>query len=84
MKMPSSKFTHFCPKTVDLPLAKKRFLDGRQIFFKKLSIESKCPKTLPVTLFRPSKGPGTKIWPTKDEVRVRVKNRIISQDVIST
>ena len=30
-------------------------------------------------LFRPPKGPGTKKYPTKDKVRIRVKKKILSQ-----
>ena len=39
---------------------KSRFMDPRQIFFKKFPNESVCSKTSPETLFRPPKGPGTK------------------------
>ena len=38
----------------------------------------------PETLFRPLKGPETMKYPTKDEVRVRVKQKILCQGVIST
>ena len=37
-KMPTSKFGHFWPKTLDLPLEKSRFLEARQIFFWKVPI----------------------------------------------
>ena len=66
--MPTLKFRHFDPKPWAYPLEKSRFLDGRQIIFKKLPIESVCLKTSPETLLRPPKGPGTKTQPTKDEV----------------
>ena len=69
---------------MDLPLGKSRFLDEIQIFFLKLPIESVCRKMFPETLFRPPKKPGTKKLHKKDEVRVRVKTKIVSQGVIYT
>ena len=69
---------------MDLPLGKSRLLDKIQIFFLKLPIKSVCPKIAPDTLYRPPKGPGTKKLPKKDEVSVRVKQKILSQGVICT
>ena len=69
---------------MDLPLGKSRFLDEIEIFFLKLPIESVCPNMYPETRFRPPKGPGTKKLPRKDEVRVRVKQKILSEGVICT
>ena len=40
-------------------------------------MESVCPKTCSDTHFRPPNGLGTKKKPTKDEVRVRVKQKIL-------
>ena len=52
--------------------------------FLKLSIELVCPKMSPETLLSLPKGPGTKKKPRKDEVRVRVKQKILCQGVICT
>ena len=61
--MPTSKFGHFSPKSVNYTLEKGRFLDARQIFFQMSPIESVCPKTCRETLFRPPKGPGKRKYP---------------------
>ena len=54
LKIPTSKFRHFCPKTIDKSIRKKSlFLKKKYIYyFKSFQFESVCPKTTPETLFR--------------------------------
>ena len=61
LKMPTLKFGHFWPKTMDLPLGKKKYIFGRNtnILLKasnRISMSEKDPETV----FRPPKGPATK------------------------
>ena len=60
---------------MDLALEKSRFLVKIQIFFLKLPIESVCPKKSSKTRFGPPKGPATRKYPKKDEVRVSLKQK---------
>ena len=59
------------------PWKKVVFCTKYKFSFKSFQSNSVCPKTSPEILCRPPKGPGTKKYPTKDEVRVRVKQKIL-------
>ena len=81
-KMPTSKFGHFWPKTMAKNVGKKSIFGRNTNILLRASNRISVSENVPWDIFRPPKRPGTKKYPTKDKVRVRVKQKILCQGVI--
>ena len=85
MKNAHLKIWSFLAKKHGLTLSKKSIFGRNKNIPLKASNRISVTENDPETLFRPRKGPGTKKKkPRKDEVRVRVKQKILCQGVICT
>ena len=84
MKNADLKICLFFTKKHGLTLRKKSIFERNANIFLQLPIVSVCRKISSETFLRPFKGPGSKKYPRKDEVRVRVSQKIVCQVVICT